>query len=237
MFKDLNLRNKVAISLITVISAIILIVILLTQTCLFNPADTPAQAEGSYRVPLDVYVLDSVSRSVDLTDDQIHRIVDGASDIWENYGIELYIYDGVKRPNITLSDMDVSLGISGNLEQDAIILANKVLGDTISFENFTVVKVFFIQGFYRAPNDPRQITGYSLYENGASFIGSDSNKHWTLAHELGHVFNAKRVDEKGRLNLMTEDADTKVKCYPTILNDEQYRSVINRLMVFRHYPK
>ncbi len=206
--------------------------------CKIMSFDYPAKPEEVYRVPLDVYVVNSPSNTVDLSDKEIRDIISGASKIWEKYGIRLSLYGMVWHPEVKWSDDDVLIGKSGDYLQDAIALGNKVIGNKIYNENFNVIKVFFIPSIYNLASAGTPPTGLGVNKHGISaiYIGDDRNMSWTLAHELGHVLNlAGFNEEEGRFNLMTDGGCIKENHYPTIINPEQYASVIEKLKTLRHF--
>jgi len=207
--------------------------------CEIRYKDTPANTTQLYRVPLDVYVASSPSYLVDWSDDEIHAFVQGASDIWKHYGIELSIQGRIVR-NSSLSDTDVLIGISGDQVKDAVSLGKKVAGDEIYDNTSNVIKVFFIRNFRTYPinifgirmfPDDDSLTGKGL-NNGvsAAFVGYDKNMSWTLAHELGHVMNNNDISPySGRLNLMVSGGCIKEQYYPTIINPEQYSNILKKI--------
>lgn len=213
--------------------------------CEIRYNDIPVTPKDIYKVPLDIHVLSSPSYSVDWSDEEIRAFVQGASDIWGHYGIELYILGELKR-NSSFSDTDVLIGISGDQVKDAILLGEKAVGDKIYGNNFNVTKVFFIRSFRTYsidifgirifPSDD-SVTGKGLNTNGvsAAFVGYDKNMSWALAHELGHVLNNIDIPGyAGRVNLMTGGGCIKENYYPTTLNEEQYTNVLKKIPTIRH---
>ena len=217
--------------------------------CEIRYRDTPAIPREFYELPLDVYVVGTPAYSPDLSDDQIRAIINGTSDIWKPYGIELHIFDKINRPNMTLNDEDVLIGISGSQEKDAINLGKKVVGDKINDTNFNVVKVFFIKSFYNRTTYlidtfgikliplEEYTTGKGLNGQGvsAAYVANDKNISWALAHELGHVLNNNDIpDYAGRLNLMTTGGCIKERYFPTIINEEQYMNLRRKITSLQH---
>lgn len=205
--------------------------------CEIKYRDTPATPSGYVYVPLDVYVIDSPSYKVDLSDDQIRTIVDGASTIWEQYWIKLYIDGDIKRPNITLTDDDILLGKSVDVKIDGQKLTEKIFGDRVNRSDFNEVVVIFVKTFYRAENNSKPSTGIVPYDWApfVAIIGDDSNKTWTLAHELGHVFNNGEIYHlSGIFNLMTSGC-IKESYYPTVINQTQYANIFLKMHQIRHY--
>lgn len=212
--------------------------------------DTPARAREFYKVPLDVYVLNSPTYPVSWSDEEIHAMVEGASAIWKQYGIEFLVLRAINRSIAALADEDVLIGISGNQTRDVTMLGKKVLGDMIYDANSNVIKVFYVRSFYNRTVYLVDILGIKLIHLGeniaggiglngqgisAAFVGYDKNMSWALAHELGHVLNNKDISEySGRYNLMNHSGCIKERYHPTVLNEEQYENVLKKIGSIRH---
>jgi len=110
--------------------------------------DTPTRAKEFYKVPLDVYVLNSPTYPVNLSDEDIRAIIEGASNIWKQYGIEFFVFGAINRSITNLADNDVLIGISGDQTKDATMLGKKALGGKIYDANSDVIKVFYVRSFY-----------------------------------------------------------------------------------------
>ena len=177
-------------------------------------------------------------------------MVQGASNIWKQYGIELFVLGAVNRSITNLADNDVLIGISGDQIKDATMLGKKALGDGIYDANSNVIKVFYVRSFYNGTVYLIDILGIKLIPLGeniaggiglngqgisSAFVGYDKNMSWALAHELGHVLNNRDISEfSGRYNLMNHSGCIKERYHPTILNEDQYENVLEKIGSIRH---
>jgi hypothetical protein len=179
----------------------------------------------SLNILLDVYVIESQKKKVNLTNEEISSIISLSSKVWEDYGIKFEIN---KIERFEVEDEHI---ISVKKDEKLRELSLFVAKDRLYCNEDKIIDVFIFPDLRDRILflEFNSIEGKGLrsFSNkdciNLIIIDSRSNRlDWVIAHEMGHILGLLDYDYfSGQFNLMTNSGCIRDEFYPTVLNQKQ----------------